>query len=567
MKHWHRTNSLIAGLAVVLAVLLTWLAVQKNDSVYQAREAGEAEKLTAQVREVSDPEAPIGVTREYQLDLKDSLKQDGYLSFYTVHQYAEVYVDGERIYQLKPAENAFVKTVGCNWNMVPLYREDAEKSVTVRLMPGYESVRDREVTFLAGSALSVYRQRLRADLPQLLISGLAILIGLTFLVLAFYMRHQHQSGRELACLGTFAVFLGLWRFNDTRFSPFLLPEKPLFLYYVSIAALMVGVIPLVLSLCARIPRRWKRICEWYCGITAAAGIAEAAVQMTGYMDLRQMLPLIHGILAAGAVGLVVMLLNLKEEEKKRFRVSLLVSLLAAGVLADLLCYYGRGNSSGLLFSLLAMLICVIFAGGAMVNYNISREKELADSRLSSMMSQIRPHFIYNTLGSVEQLCELQPEKAAELVHDFSLYLRGNFRELDNPAPIRLSQEIQHTKHYVNIEKVRFPDIQVEFQIESTDFLLPALSVQPLVENAIKHGLMPLPKGGKVLVRTYETKENFCVCVEDNGAGFNPGTVTDGLGINNIRARVEAMCGGSLEIQSAPGQGSKICLNIPKGDHQ
>ena len=184
-----------------------------------------------------------------------------------------------------------------------------------------------------------------------------------------------------------------------------------------------------------------------------------------------------------------------------------------------------------------------------------------------MMSQIRPHFIYNTLGSVEQLCELQSEKAAELVHNFSLYLRGNFRELDNPAPIRLSQEIQHTKHYVNIEKVRFPDIQVEFQIESTDFLLPALSVQPLVENAIKHGLMPLPKGGKVLVRTYETKENFCVCVEDNGAGFNPGTVTDGLGINNIRARVEAMCGGSLEIQSAPGQGSKICLNIPKGDHQ
>lgn len=293
------------------------------------------------------------------------------------------------------------------------------------------------------------------------------------------------------------------------------------------------------------------------------GIVEVLLQVTGQADFRQMLPLIHGVLAAGAVGLMLILLCEEREKRERRKVPFLAVPLAVGVLADLFCYYYRGNSSGLLFTLAALLCGVIFTGCSMVKYDIQREKELADSRLTTMMSQIRPHFIYNTLGSVEQLCELQPEKAAELVHEFSLYLRGNFRELDNPAPIRLSQEIEHTRYYANIEKVRFPDIQVEFQIESTDFLLPALSVQPLVENAVKHGLMPLPRGGRILVRSFETEESFCVSVEDDGVGFIPGAYTEGLGLKNIRGRLEAMCGGSLEIQSAPGKGCRICLSIPK----
>ena len=127
------------------------------------------------------------------------------------------------------------------------------------------------------------------------------------------------------------------------------------------------------------------------------------------------------------------------------------------------------HSSGLLFSLLAMLLYVLFIGIKMLLRYVERERQLAEmdsilaeqerqlteSRIATMISQIRPHFIYNTLGSIEQLCELQPETAAKLVHDFSCYLRGNFGEMDNPAPIRLSQEMEHVRHYVSIERIRF----------------------------------------------------------------------------------------------------------------
>ena len=191
---------------------------------------------------------------------------------------------------------------------------------------------------------------------------------------------------------------------------------------------------------------------------------------------------------------------------------------------------------------------------------------LAESRISTMMSQIRPHFIYNTLGSIEQLCELNPPKAGELVHNFAKYLRGNFGELDNPKPILMSQEMEHVHHYINIENVRFPDMTFSFEMKSEDFSLPALTVQPIVENAIKHGLMKLQKGGHIRVISYETDKDYCISVEDDGVGFDTSKLFDDkkhIGIRNIRDRLNVMVGGTLEIKSTQGVGTKVLITIPK----
>ena len=192
--------------------------------------------------------------------------------------------------------------------------------------------------------------------------------------------------------------------------------------------------------------------------------------------------------------------------------------------------------------------------------------QLAESRISTMMSQIRPHFIYNTLGSIEQLCELDPPKAGELVHNFAKYLRGNFGELDNPKPILMSQEMEHVRHYISIENVRFPDMTFSFEMNSQDFSLPALTIQPIVENAIKHGLMKLQKGGSIRVTSYETDRDYCICVEDNGVGFDTSKLLDEkkhIGIRNIRDRLKVMVGGTLTIESTEGVGTKVFITIPK----
>ncbi len=192
--------------------------------------------------------------------------------------------------------------------------------------------------------------------------------------------------------------------------------------------------------------------------------------------------------------------------------------------------------------------------------------QLAESRISTMMSQIRPHFIYNTLGSIEQLCELDPPKAGKLVHNFAKYLRGNFGELDNPKPILMSKEMEHVHHYINIENVRFPDMTFSFEMRSDDFRLPALTVQPIVENAIKHGLMKLEKGGHIRVISYETSTDYCISVEDDGVGFDTSKLFDDkkhIGIRNIRDRLKVMVGGTLEIESVQGVGTKVLITIHK----
>ena len=192
--------------------------------------------------------------------------------------------------------------------------------------------------------------------------------------------------------------------------------------------------------------------------------------------------------------------------------------------------------------------------------------ELAESRISTMMSQIRPHFIYNTLGSIEQLCMLDPPKAGNLVHNFAKYLRGNFGELDNPKPILMSQEMEHVHHYISIENVRFPDMTFSFEMNSEDFHIPALTVQPIVENAIKHGLMKLAKGGTIHVVSYETDTDYCISVVDDGVGFDTNATIDNrkhLGLRNIRERLKVMVNGTLEIESTVGVGTKVLIKIPK----
>ena len=194
------------------------------------------------------------------------------------------------------------------------------------------------------------------------------------------------------------------------------------------------------------------------------------------------------------------------------------------------------------------------------------EAELKESRIALMLSQIQPHFIYNTLGTIERMCLKDPQKAFDLVRNFSLYLRGNFSELDSVAPIQFEEELKHIEYYVHIEKVRFPDMNIAYDVEATEFVLPALSVQPLVENAIKHGLMRLETGGTVVIRSYETPSHFCVEVTDDGVGFDTSLPIDRkkhVGLRNIQGRLKAMVNGDLILESKPGIGTKAVIMIPK----
>ena len=574
-----KSTTILSRMSVILTVsagvmlfgLIVFLGVTVNIEIQQSRtDDGFVAANNYVCREVENEDAPIGIIKEYTFTLDEDFERDTYLSFYTVHQYVEVYIDGQLVYNMKPSGKLFIKTIGSNWTMIPLYREDAGKEIRVNIIPVYESFRDREVEFLVGSKFSICADRLRQDWPQILLSVMAIFIGIVFICIAGYKLLNKRSDGALAALGTFSVMMGLWRLTDTRFTPFLVPEKPILMFYTSMAMLMIGMVPLIKSMEKHFNKVSRRILDWYCIAAASVCIVQLLFQIFGGVDMRENIYITHLMIAAGSIVLVgnVVYDRAKYPQNQNSAIAKKSPLiLVVGVLADIVAFYVKGTSYGLLFSLMAMLIYSMITGVNMMFHYIEQEKQLAESRISTMISQIRPHFIYNTLGSIEQLCELQPETAAKLVHNFSHYLRGNFSELDNPAPIRLSQEMEHIRYYVSIEKIRFPDIEIKFDLRAGDFLLPALSVQPLIENSIKHGLMKLSRGGAVTVSAYETDTQYCVSVEDNGAGFDTSILLDErkhIGLRNIRCRVETMCDGTLTVESTPGIGTKVVISIPKG---
>ena len=124
----------------------------------------------------------------------------------------------------------------------------------------------------------------------------------------------------------------------------------------------------------------------------------------------------------------------------------------------------------------------------------------AKQRIQIMRTQIQPHFLYNTIATFKALCRKNPEQAAEVADKFGAYLRQNLNSLDMPGRIPFEKELQHTKLYAEIEMVRFDNIRVEYDIQDSDFTLPPLTLQPMVENAIRHGVR-IRKDGMVRVLT------------------------------------------------------------------
>lgn len=204
----------------------------------------------------------------------------------------------------------------------------------------------------------------------------------------------------------------------------------------------------------------------------------------------------------------------------------------------------------------------------------NQQREITDTRVELMVSQIQPHFISNTLLTLQGLYHEDMETADRIMNSFIHYLQQNFSRLSERKPIPLEQEVEYTKNFTDIACTRWPDMQVEYDLQCTDFSLPAMTIQPLVENAIRHGLMPLESGGKVIVTTFETEADYCVRVEDNGVGYDPEhpepQYRDNrkhIGLPNIRSRLEIMCGGFLEETSEPGKGTSITVHIPKKEEK
>lgn len=269
------------------------------------------------------------------------------------------------------------------------------------------------------------------------------------------------------------------------------------------------------------------------------------------------------------IGLVIILalttLNkqLKISEKIVFAIYCLLPFFAI-IIQNLLPGYAIAYFS-IIFSIEILFLFVnVKKNIALIN----EAKKAKEAEVKMMSSQIKPHFIYNTLSSISMLIKIDPEKAQKGLDDFTEYLRANLTSISDTGLTSFENELKHIETYLSLEKIRFDErLNVVFDIKTSDFSVPPLSIQPLVENAVKHGVLKRIQGGTITIKSYENDEAYFVEVIDDGVGFNTNdsSLTSGnhIGLNNVKYRLSTMCRGELTINSIIDKGTTMVVKFYK----
>ena len=236
---------------------------------------------------------------------------------------------------------------------------------------------------------------------------------------------------------------------------------------------------------------------------------------------------------------------------------------------------------------ISILLIYNFIYLTQVRKNIKQEAILRENRIALSFSQIQPHFIFNTLNSIYVLCDKDPKIVKQAIGDFSSYLRTNLEVFSEKKMIPFEKEIEHLNCYINLEKLRFrEDLYVNYDFLEKNFMIPQLTLQPIVENAIKHGILKKKSGGVVTISTCKTDQFYKIKVSDDGVGFdtsilsnsndenenlnneaskNTNLKNDGqlhVGLKNVQERLWIMCRGNLIVKSEIGKGTSVVIELP-----
>lgn len=413
-----------------------------------------------------------------------------------------------------------------------------------------------------------------------------LFMGVVFLVLTLFLAItgvllallRIRGVGQFLCLGLSTFFTAAWFITLAPASSLLIPF-PVFLntlYAYSIQGIA-GFI--ILFATANLSGLRKRGMLAAMGVLMAAMLVAIRLQMTGTRDMFSTIDYFSTLDSIIALMLVVCLVYeirvLKNQKLMTFFKAML-PLVVLGV-AEMLNGIWQLLEAGICFGLGLFLFTVLEGYFILrrIRQSMEAEKraaametELAQGRISVMLSQIQPHFLYNALVGIQELCDTKPEVASAALEHFSYFLRGNLDALTNTALIPFEKELEHVEDYLYLEKMRYDErLNIRWEITCKDFVLPPLTLQSMVENAVRYGITKKNGGGSLCIRSERVGEQVVITVGDDGVGFDVNAPKeDGrshTGISGVRSRLETMCGGSLCVTSQPGAGTQVKILLPQ----
>lgn len=349
--------------AVLFIAFALYMFVFKDNNVYSARDIASYKTVdNYSEEEVEDASAPIGIRKKYSWQIVDIDNNESCLIFYIVHSYAEVRFDDELIYSITASENTRTgNSPSSNWVVVPLYPSDVGRKVTVTVTPVYKGVKNREIVFQIGSRYAVFMHRLKADLPQIILSALCIVMGVLLVIVQMcFVANKRTSSYDMLYLGVFSLTMGIWRITDTRFSSIMFENHAAALGYITLLALFVMAVPLLLFMDERHTGKFRVLLRSAALVNCAGAMFSLVCQAACVAELRQTLPVCHIMLIIDVAALLIVSVfdsvkGVKEKHTLIFNI-----LIALGVLSDIIYYYRKATSSGILFTTIAFLIYTVY---------------------------------------------------------------------------------------------------------------------------------------------------------------------------------------------------------------
>ncbi len=521
-------------------------------------------------------------TIKIRTTLPSTLKQDDYLVFWSKHQDVSVYIEDHQIYSTQEAPR-FGKAVVCMWNYVSLPEDAAGKDLEIIFGSPYENWSYTLNEVLCGTRTELGLWMIRELGIHFMLDVILIIAGIFFIIFALVRKMERRYKLCQFFFGAASILFGLWFQCGTKDSVFSWAGG-----YgdAMLCCLSLFMIPIAMMMYVRMRvlrfDRYRRVCEVFifAGVVLLPGVF--LLQALGIRDIYEMQLAGYLLFLITAAWAVMTAIYYYVKHRKRISVLTVINgILYIIVVAAILLVDSNRQFFLLPNDLLIRMgvVLIIFFELYMFFEQIRQKERMQEAveeqnrnlKLQVATNQISPHFILNTLGAIRSMIRTDGERAYDLLYDFSKYIRNNMVEKDYTKQIPFLEEMDYIDTYLTLEKLRFGEkIKVEKDFQITEFRVLPLTIQPFVENAVKHGLMEAKKGGTVWIRTLLKADHVFIEIEDNGVGFDVHKMIEdenrtSIGMKSAMYRIQYNMGGECKVTSTTQQGNsgtKICIEIP-----
>lgn len=504
------------------------------------------------------------------------ITSDKTLLFYTKDVEVVVYLDDVQVYEFQMEEDfSFLKTPGNKWNAIKIPKEMEGNSIRIELTSAfdnrYQETLNKIYLINESQILSVVLQE---DSFRILMSLVIFIMAIGAYIDAIIW--ERKSVKDyFRMLGHMYLCTALWLFSMYNAFDYFL-NKPLFSYMISM--IMAIFIPVTVYEFTRVVyKKANPIIFFLGGVVWTNVILQIFLQFIGQVSLLNLLPLTYAVYIIGATICMVLIIHHIATYKKyndfNYAFVTLLIIFLGGIVEILVLYkfpkrtdlIGVASVSGLFLYLIVNEIQITKRESRMDLEKIVLEENYNKIQNTSLMQQIKAHFFFNTLNTISSLCKYDPREADRAIVLFAKYMRSYMYLIDEQENIPFDKELDLVESFLEIQKLRFPDkFTYDLDLEDSDFYIPPLSIQPIVENSMIHGLRKLEKNGKISIQTKKKGDRIQIIVKDNGTGFavNKLEESESIGLKNLKKRIEIMTKGSVSIKSEIGKGTITTILIP-----